>query len=55
MKKFLIIPDKDNFRRDMELVNKFNLGIEYNDFFKPCVMDDEYKLKELVEFYMMNS
>ena len=51
MKNILIIPDKDNINRDLELADKYSLGFEYNDFFNPSVIDDNYKVNELVNFY----
>ena len=55
MKNILIIPDKDNINRDLELVDKYSVGFEYNDFFNPSIIDDVCKVKELVDFYNENN
>ena len=51
MKQLLIIPDINNMEMSLELAKKYSLGFEYNDFFVPEVLDDEYRLQELVDKY----
>lgn len=55
MKQFLIIPDKNDLKESLELVQKYSLGFEYNDFFKPDVLDDKTKLQEMIEAYKVLS
>jgi len=51
MKQILIIPDKDKLKECSELVRKYGLGYEYNDFFMPDVLDDYSKTEALVSMY----
>ncbi|MBQ9136030.1 MAG: sugar phosphate isomerase/epimerase [Lachnospiraceae bacterium] len=51
MKQLLIIPDKNQMESCLGLAKEYNLGFEYNDFFEPDVLDDNAKLKELIEGY----
>ncbi|MBQ4068181.1 MAG: sugar phosphate isomerase/epimerase [Lachnospiraceae bacterium] len=51
MKQILIVPDINNLDADMELVDRYSFGFEYNDFFYPDVLDDEKRLNEIIEKY----
>lgn len=51
MKKFLIIPDKENISESLALAEKYNMGFEYNDFFMPDVLDDDGECLKLVYDY----
>ena len=37
MNKILIIPDVTNLSEYEKLASKYNLGYEYNDFYKPDI------------------
>jgi sugar phosphate isomerase/epimerase len=54
VKRLLIIPELDNIEDDLELVDKYNLGFEYNDFFDPYILDNDKKISELKEKYSSN-
>ena len=51
MKQILIIPDKNNLKGCTELVEKYGLGYEYNDFFIPDILDDYSKTEALISTY----
>lgn len=51
MKQILIIPNRNRLLECLELVQKFNLGFEYNDFFMPDVLDDSTKMDEIITKY----
>ena len=55
MKKILIIPERGNLDRDIELANKYSLGFEYNDFFLPTVLDNDKVINEIVDIYNQNN
>lgn len=49
--KLLVIPNKNNIEKYLELADKCGVGFEYNDFFAPSLLDDEAALEETVAFY----
>ena len=51
MKKLLIIPDRKNIEEVLSVVDEYNVGFEYNDFFDPDVLDDDNRLNELINLY----
>jgi len=51
VKQLLIIPNRNNLEECLQLAMEYHLGFEYNDFFLPTVMDDEGKLKEIIDTY----
>ena len=51
MKKILIIPDRNNLTECLELAEQYQLGFEYNDFTHPDVLDDEQRVRDIVEIY----
>lgn len=51
MKKILIIPELDSISECIELVGKYGLGFEYNDFFLPDVLDDDTKIAQIISEY----
>ncbi len=50
-KPLLIIPDINDMEASLELANKNSLGLEYNDFFNPAVLNDDDKGQELLDEY----
>ena len=63
MKNLLIIPLRCEIKKSLALSDRYNLGFEYNDFFKPSVLDDtslceqyikEYKANDLPSFCTMH-
>ncbi len=55
MKQILIIPDINNIEETLKLAMEYNLGFEYNDFFKPDVLDDSSRLVALCKNYKQHS
>ncbi len=51
MKKLLMIPDINNLAESVELAKKYSLGFEYNDFFKPEVLDSREELQRIYDCY----
>ena len=51
MKQMLIIPDKSQIQKCLELAKEYQLGFEYNDFVLPDVLDDEKLLDEIIAQY----
>ena len=51
MKQVLIIPNKDNMARYLELANRYNVGFEYNEFYDSRILDDEEKAAAVIEAY----
>ena len=51
MKRILIIPDVTNLSEYEKLASVYNLGYEYNDFYKTSILDDEKKLKNILDTY----
>lgn len=51
MKKILIIPDIDNPQESLDLAAQYSLGFEYNDFFRPDVLDNPGKVDTLCDTY----
>lgn len=54
MKKILIIPDRENLQKSLDLANEYNLGFEYNDFFNPDVLDSDECINNIVSEYKKN-
>ena len=51
MGQVLIIPNRKNIKECMELAEQYNLGFEYNDFFRPDVLDDVTQTENIIEEY----
>lgn len=51
MKGLHIIPDTKNLEESLQLIEKYQLAYEYNDFFLPYVLDDKKKQLEIIESY----
>lgn len=51
MKQLLIIPDRNNREKTIELAEQYKVGFEYNDFFKPELLEDEAALEEVIAKY----
>lgn len=51
MKQVLIIPDRNNMEEALRLAKQYDLGFEYNDFFMPDILDNEEKIKEILDAY----
>ena len=43
-----IIPELNDLNNCVEFAEKNSLGFEYNDFFKPYILDDKDELKRRV-------
>lgn len=54
MKRVLIIPDRGALPQDMELVKKYGVGFEYNDFFQPHVLDREDEQQRIIQEYFQH-
>ena len=46
MKQLLIIPDVNDREATLSLMEAYHVGVEYNDFFHPTILDDREKIKE---------
>lgn len=55
MKKVLIIPDREHLPKDMELVEKYGVGYEYNDFFLPQILDNDEEQQRIIAEYHQQS
>ncbi len=55
MKQILIIPNINNIEETLKLAREYNLGFEYNDFFKPDVLDDEDGLDNICKAYQQQN
>lgn len=53
MKQVLIIPNREHLPQDVELVEKYGVGFEYNDFFLPQVLDNAGELQRIIAEYRM--
>ena len=49
--KLYVIPKINELDRWLKLSSEFNLGFEYNEFYNPLILEDEFKVEELVERY----
>lgn len=47
----MIIPDIDNIGESLKLAEDWNLSFEYNDFFRPDILDDPAEIKRRVNIY----
>lgn len=55
MAQLYMIPDKNRIEESLELAHEYHASFEYNDFFKPAVLEDDEKIKELISFYVNQS
>ena len=51
MKQLLIIPDRKNIKRSLDLAEEYAAGFEYNDFVHPDVLDDNILCRKIAEEY----
>ena len=49
--KFYVIPNLNEIDKWNELALKLDLGYEYNDFFTPCLLDDQERLNNIIKNY----
>ena len=45
------IPDSEHMKTWEKLAEQYGLRFEYNDFFRPAVMEDDAKIDELIRLY----
>ena len=55
MKQLLIIPDRKQIEKSLQLSKEYSLGFEYNDFFHPGILDNENQCAEIIGEYKKNS
>lgn len=55
MKQLLIIPDRKQIEKSLQLSKEYSLGFEYNDFFHPGILDNEKQCAEIIGEYKKNS
>lgn len=48
---YSIIPDFNNMESTIEMINKYYVNLEYNDFCNPDIYDDEAEIEKRVAFY----
>lgn len=41
----------DQISKYLSFAKKYDAGFEYNEFFLPCILDDEKKVKEIIDAY----
>lgn len=51
MGQIYIIPDRQDTARSVSLIKEYDAAFEYNDFWKPEVLDDRRKQEEIIEHY----
>ena len=51
--RFYVIPNLNEIDKWNELSLSLNLGYEYNDFYNPCLLDNEDKLNDIIEKYKL--
>ncbi len=51
MKQLLVIPNGNQLWEWTGFVKEQQLGYEFNDFFKPAILDDDIEKKQLIEKY----
>ena len=49
--KYYVIPSLNKINKYLELSKEYNLGFEYNEFFKPEILDDNDKLNNIIDEY----
>lgn len=52
MRNLLIIPDINHMEEIENLATSYHLGYEYNDFYKPDLLDDETKSNTIMNTYL---
>ncbi len=51
MKQVLMIPDVNNLSECEKIAEKYHLGYEYNDFYRPDILDNPDGIKKIIEKY----
>lgn len=51
MGQIYIIPDRQEIEQSLELIQEYNGAFEYNDFWKPAILDDRRQQENIIEFY----
>ncbi len=51
MRDLYIIPNRNKIQESLEVSKVFGAAFEYNDFFYPAILEDEGKIKEIIDFY----
>lgn len=51
MNPLYIIPSYDNIEKSLELAKRYQALFEYNDFYKPYLLDNADMLREMIRFY----
>lgn len=51
MGQVYIIPDRQDIERSVSLAGEYGAAFEYNDFWKPDVLDDREKQEQIIEHY----
>ena len=51
MGQVYIIPDRQDVERSVSLAGEYGAAFEYNDFWKPDVLDDREKQEQIIEHY----
>ena len=55
MKQVLIIPNRTDMARYLELAGEYSVGFEYNEFFDPRILEDDAKVDEVIAAYKNES
>lgn len=51
MGRLYIIPNREDIQNSLCLAEKYGAAFEYNDFWKPEILDDYQKQEEIIDFY----
>lgn len=46
-----LIPNREKIEECLKIAQRYECVFEYNDFFKPSVLDDEAQIEQLIAFY----
>ena len=49
--RFHIIPNLNELDKYLDVSKKYDFGLEYNEFFKPEILDNEKLLNEIISKY----
>ncbi len=52
IERLLIVPDREQIDKSIELVKQYGCSFEYNDFYLPSVLDDVRQTDEIVSNYL---
>lgn len=51
MGQIYVIPDRQDMERSVKLIKEYDAAFEYNDFWRPEILDDRKRQEEIIEHY----